>query len=142
MRRWFIVIVAACLTACGSSSTPSGSTAPGVMVNGASKTTVAFSGVGYGATQAVTATQTNAGSGTLFIATLGSGCSGVASIAGSSTATTSNGPSGAFTVTALSVQPAGTCTISVSSSAGGAAGTVSVDTSGVPTVSPTGIGIH
>lgn len=137
---------AAFLVGCGQCVSPTaycpGPTPLGVLANGKNSLTLAFTAVGSGAPQTVTVTESSATGATVFTATPSSGCTSVANVAGSASATTANGPSGTFTVTALSVQPAGTCTISISSSTGGAAATVAVDTSGIPSVSPTGISIH
>ncbi|GEM_PF-3898225 len=134
-------VAAAFIVGCGPSSVGPG-ISPSVMANGKNSTTLAFTALGSGAPMTITVTQAIASSGTVFTATPSSGCASVANIAGSASATTANGPMGTFTVTGLTVQPAGTCTIAISSSSGGTSATVTVDTSGVPTVSPTGISIH
>jgi len=137
-KEIFAVAVAALIAGCGPQTYTVNSavqlnTTGSTLVNagsGSTSLTLTFAALGASAAQVVTVNQPPATSTTVYTAVTGSGCSGVATIAGSASATTSDGPTGSFTVTPTGVAAAGTCTFIINSSTPGASATIAVDTSG------------
>ncbi|MGH7684258.1 MAG: hypothetical protein ACREMT_07935 [Vulcanimicrobiaceae bacterium] len=131
------LFVAAIFAGCAQNG---GITYPVVLLN-SSQNTMTLNLSALGTPQTITVAATNGSSSTVYTATPGSGCAGVATITGNTTATTSTGASASFTVLGLTIAPAGTCTVGIASSVTATAATLNINTGSVPTAAPTSIGI-
>jgi precorrin-6B methylase 2 len=137
-KEIFAVAVAALIAGCGPQTYAVNSavqlnTTGSTLVNagsGTSSLTLTFTALGAPAAQTVTVNQPPATGSTVYSAVTGTGCTGVATIAGSASATTSNGPTGSFVVTPTGVAASGVCTFIITSSTPGSQATITVNTSG------------
>lgn len=138
MRRGlFFLFAAAVCAGCGQQGTIS---TPVVLLNN-SLNTMTLNLSSLGTQQTVTVAATNGNSSTVYTAAPSSGCTGVATITGSTTATTATGTGAKFTVIGLTIAPDGTCTVAITSSTNATAASLDLNTSSVPTAAPTSIGV-
>lgn len=138
MRRGFIFIfIAAVFAGCAQQGTI---TTPVVLLNN-SLNTMTLNLPSLGTQQTVTVAATNGDNSTVYTATPSSGCTGVATITGSTTATTATGTAAKFTIVGLTIAPDGTCTVGITSSVAATAASLDINTSAVPTAAPTSIGV-